>query len=47
MTEAAPRPDAPEFPAGLEWLNVERPLSFAGVRVKIVALDFWTSCCIN
>ena len=47
MTEAAPRPDAPEFPAELEWLNVERPLSLAGLRGKIVVLDFWASCCIN
>src|SRR3569623_2533354 len=38
---------APEFPAGLEWLNVDRPLTLAGLRGKVVVLDFWTSCCIN
>jgi DNA-binding beta-propeller fold protein YncE len=38
---------APEFPEGLEWLNVERPLWMAGLRGKVVVLDFWTSCCIN
>ncbi len=47
MTKAAARPDAPEFPGGLEWLNVERPLSLADLRGKIVVLDFWASCCIN
>lgn len=38
---------APEFPAGLEWLNVDRPLTLAGLRGKVVLLDFWTFCCIN
>lgn len=39
--------NAPEFPAGAEWLNTDRPLSIAGLRGKIVLLDFWTYCCIN
>lgn len=38
---------APDFPAGLEWLNVERPLSLKDLRGKLVLLDFWTFCCIN
>ena len=38
---------APEFPAGLGWLNVGRPLSMADLRGKVVLLDFWTFCCIN
>ncbi|MFN3652181.1 MAG: thioredoxin-like domain-containing protein [Armatimonadota bacterium] len=38
---------APEFPAGLEWLNVDRPLSLRDLRGKVVILDFWTFCCIN
>ena len=33
---------APEFPAGMEWLNTAAPLSLAGLRGKIVLLDFWT-----
>jgi hypothetical protein len=35
---------APEFPAGLDWLNTERPLSLRELRGKIVLLDFWTFC---
>ena len=35
---------APEFPAGLEWVNTERPLTLAELRGRIVLLDFWTYC---
>jgi sugar lactone lactonase YvrE len=39
---------APDFPAGLTWFNVERPLSLAqDLRGKVVLLDFWTQGCIN
>lgn len=38
---------APEFPAGLDWLNVEQPLTLQALRGKVVILDFWTFCCIN
>ncbi len=41
------RRQAPEFPDGLEWLNTDRPLSIAGLRGKVVLLDFWTYGCIN
>jgi thiol-disulfide isomerase/thioredoxin len=37
---------APEFPR-VEWLNTDRPLSLAGLRGKVVLLDFWTYGCIN
>lgn len=54
MTEPTPNPrtyagtvPAPDFPPGLDWLNVERPLSLAELRGKIVLLDFWTYGCIN
>jgi hypothetical protein len=33
---------APELPAELDWLNVERPLSWRDLRGKLVLLDFWT-----
>ena len=38
---------APEFPTNLEWLNIDRPLSLAELRGKLVLLDFWTYGCIN
>ncbi|HXI54125.1 MAG TPA: thioredoxin-like domain-containing protein [Candidatus Saccharimonadales bacterium] len=38
---------APEFPPGIEWLNTEKPLTLAGLKGKLVLLDFWTYCCIN
>ena len=34
--------NAPDFPPGLAWLNVERPLSLEDLRGRMVLLDFWT-----
>ena len=39
--------NAPEFPAGLDWLNTSTPLRLKDLRGKFVLLDFWTFCCIN
>ena len=36
--------NAPDFPADLDWLNVERPLGLRDLRGKLVLLDFWTFC---
>ena len=47
MPEYEGKVNAPEFPAGLEWLNTEKPLSIRQLRGKIILLDFWTYCCIN
>lgn len=47
MADSQPRVRAPEFPAGLEWLNTGRPLKIAELRGKIIVVDFWTYCCIN
>lgn len=38
---------APDFPEGLEWLNVAEPLHLADLRGKVIILDFWTYGCIN
>jgi DNA-binding beta-propeller fold protein YncE len=44
---AAGTTPAPEFPRGLDWLNVEEPLDLETLRGKVVLLDFWTYGCIN
>lgn len=38
---------APDFPTGLDWLNVPGPLQINDLRGKVVILDFWTYGCIN
>jgi len=38
---------APEFPAGLDWINTREPLTLSRLRGKFVLLDFWTYGCIN
>ncbi len=38
---------APDFPADLDWINVDNPLTMNGLLGKIVILDFWTYGCIN
>ena len=38
---------APEFPVGLDWLNVENGLNLQALQGKVVMLDFWTYGCIN
>jgi thiol-disulfide isomerase/thioredoxin len=46
-TGRGPRVRAPEL-RGREWLNTGgKDLSLAGLRGKIVLLDFWTFCCVN
>ncbi len=50
MTTRSARPGstrAPEFPAGLDWLNTAQPLRLADLRGKLVLIDFWTYGCIN
>ncbi len=38
---------APELTGAKSWLNTDKPLSIAGLKGKIVLLDFWTYGCIN
>jgi len=38
---------APEFAGDKGWLNTDKPLSIAGLKGKVVLLDFWTYGCIN
>jgi DNA-binding beta-propeller fold protein YncE len=38
---------APEITGGRGWLNTDQPLSIAGLKGKVVLLDFWTYGCIN
>jgi DNA-binding beta-propeller fold protein YncE len=55
MAAAAGMPDqylgktpAPDFPAGLDWINTGgKPISIKQLRGKVVLLDFWTYGCIN
>jgi len=47
MQSYAGKVRAPEFPIGLDWLNVPEPLNMAQLRGKAVLLDFWTYGCIN
>jgi thiol-disulfide isomerase/thioredoxin len=45
--QTARRVPAPEF-AGIDgWLNSPAPLTMAGLRGKVVLVDFWTYSCIN
>jgi thiol-disulfide isomerase/thioredoxin len=38
---------APELKGDRGWLNTDKPLSIAGLKGKVVLLDFWTYGCIN
>ncbi|GCE25366.1 hypothetical protein KDA_08500 [Dictyobacter alpinus] len=38
---------APDFPAGLDWINSDHPLHLEDLRGHLVILHFWTFCCVN
>ena len=39
--------NAPDFTGGGPWFNTEAPLTLAGLRGKVVAVEMWTGGCIN
>jgi thiol-disulfide isomerase/thioredoxin len=41
-----PQGPAPEFPAGVAWLN-SPPLTLKQLRGKVVLVDFWEYTCVN
>jgi len=43
----ARRIPAASLTGGVEWVNVEQPITLESVRGRFVLLDFWTYCCIN
>jgi cytochrome c biogenesis protein CcdA/thiol-disulfide isomerase/thioredoxin len=52
VSAGAPLPNkgpAPEFTDNQQWFNTPggRPLTLAGLRGKVVLVDFWTYTCIN
>ena len=38
---------APDFIGIDKWLNTDKPLTIAGLKGKVVLVDFWTYTCIN
>ena len=47
LPDEGDRVSVPGFDGAAQWLNVDRPLSLADLRGRVVVVDFWTSCCIN
>lgn len=46
-TKQQPKVRAPELTGGKGWLNTDKPITLAGLKGKMVLLDFWTYGCIN
>jgi thiol-disulfide isomerase/thioredoxin len=47
FAQSAGRRAAPEFLGLNGWINADMPVTIAGLRGKVVLVDFWTYSCIN
>lgn len=47
MSSYGGKPEAPDFPEGLDWVNTDHPLTLAELRGKVVLLLFWMPCSVN
>src|SRR4051812_11039134 len=36
-----------DLTGGVDWLNVDRPITAGDLKGRVVLVDFWTLCCIN
>jgi thiol-disulfide isomerase/thioredoxin len=43
----APKGRRLDLSGGVDWLNVDRPITAADLKGRVVLVDFWTLCCIN
>ncbi len=47
LPAVADRVEVPGFEGATQWINVDRALTLADLKGRVVVVDFWTSCCIN
>ncbi len=47
MFQPDPQVSTPDFGYAAQWLNIDRPLSLADLRGRIILLNFWSYCSID